>query len=309
MARNKETSRPRGSRKEEPLLTVVVPIYNEADSLAAFLPRLIPYCRTRNWNLILVNDGSRDGSGAILARSEKPPRVQIVQHKLNRGYGGALKSGIAAARTPWVVTIDGDGQHRMEDIDRLLAYALEQDADLVVGRRSRHPGANWYRELGKWLIRRFTEILMPLPIHDLNSGFKLYRAERARRYLPLCPDSMAFSDVITLIFIHQGGLVLEYPVSVEPRAQGMSTISTLTAVETAVEILNLAMMFNPLRIFLPLSAICLTFGLIWGTWIVLLGRGVSVGAMLAIVTGLLFFAIGLIANQLAAIRIGMQDKS
>lgn len=309
MAQKKQTPRPRASRKDDSLLTVVVPIYNEADSLAAFLPRLIPYCRERSWDLILVNDGSRDNSGAMLARFEKPPRVQVVQHKVNRGYGGALKSGIAAARTQCVVTIDGDGQHRMEDIDQLLAYALEHDADLVVGKRNRHQSADWYRELGKWLIRGFTGILMPLPIHDLNSGFKLYRTEQARRYLPLCPDSMAFSDVITLVFIHQRKLVLEFPVHVEPRAHGTSTISTRTALETVVEILNLVMMFNPLRIFLPLSAICLLFGLIWGGWIVLLGRGVSVGAMLAIVTGLLFFSIGLIANQLAAIRMGMQDKS
>jgi glycosyltransferase involved in cell wall biosynthesis len=291
------------------MLTVVVPIYNEADSLPAFLPRLISHCRGRDWNLILVDDGSRDGSSALLARYAKPPRVQLLQHKVNRGYGGALKTGIAAARTPRVVTIDGDGQHSMEDIDRMLGFALQQDADLVVGNRTGQQHPDRYRELGKWFIRRFTEILMPLPIHDLNSGFKLYRTEQARSYLPLCPDSMAFSDVITLIFIHQGRLVLEHPVSVQPRAHGTSTISTRTAVETVVEILNLAMMFNPLRIFLPLSAACLAFGLIWGAWIVLLGRGVSVGSMLAIVTGLLFFAIGLIANQLAAIRMGMHARA
>jgi len=196
----------------------------------------------------------------------------------------------------------------MEDIDLLLAYALKHDADLVVGGRGRHERASWYRELGKWLIRRFTEILMPLPIRDLNSGFKLYRTEQARKYLPLCPDSMAFSDVITLIFVQQGGLVLEHPIRVKHRAHGRSSISTLTAVETVVEILNLAMMFNPLRIFLPLATVCIVMGLVWGTRIVLLGRGVSVASMLAIVMGLLFFAIGLIANQLAAIRIGMQDN-
>ena len=287
---------------------MVVPVYNEAASLPDFLPRLVRYCRERDWRLIFVNDGSGDGSLKILRGYENPPQVRVVNHKVNRGYGGALKSGISLADTPYVVTIDGDGQHNPEDIDGLLALAVERDADLVVGNRGQQKSNNWYRQIGKWVIRNFTRILMPLPIHDLNSGFKLYQAELAQKYLGLCPDSMAFSDVITLVFINQHHLVLEHPISVNQRREGRSTIGTFTAVETVIEILNLTMMFNPLRIFLPFSIICIGLGVVWGTRIVLLGRGVSVGAMLAIVTGLLFFVIGLIASQLAAIRMGIHHK-
>jgi glycosyltransferase involved in cell wall biosynthesis len=294
--------------KNNPFLTVVVPIYNEVGSLPDFLPRLVQYCRARNWKLILINDGSRDNSLEILKRHESPPQITVISHKVNRGYGGALKSGIAAADTTYVVTIDGDGQHNPEDIDGLLALAMEKDADLVVGNRGQVRNTDWYREIGKWFIRRFTRILMPLPIHDLNSGFKLYDTKLAQKYLDLCPDSMAFSDVVTLIFINQHNLVLEHEIRVNQRQEGKSSINTLTAVETVIEILNLTMMFNPLRIFLPLSVICIGFGLLWGTRIVLLGRGVSVGAMLAIVTGLLFFVIGLIASQLAAIRMGLYNN-
>ena len=83
---------------------------------------------------------------------------------------------------------------------------------------------------------------------------------------------------------------------------GKSKITTFTAFETIIQVLNIALMFNPLKLFLPISALCILAGFGWGIPIVLLGRGVSVGAMLAIVSGLLFFVLGLIASQLSAIR-------
>jgi len=290
------------------LLTVVVPLYNEVLSLPVLMPTWIPYCHERGWKLILVNDGSTDGTRQILGEHENPPMVKAIHHKVNRGYGGALKSGILEADTPYVVTIDGDGQHNIDDVGRLLNLTLEKDADMVVGSRSLYRDTNWYRSLGKWIIRRFTSLLMPLPIYDLNSGFKLYRTDLAKKYLHMCPDSMAYSDIITLIFINQRNMVLEHPIVVNQRLTGMSTISIYTAFETIIEILNLAMLFNPLKIFLPLSFICMIIGIGWGAPIVLSGKGLSVGSMLAIVTGLLFFFLGLIASQLSALRIGSLNK-
>ena len=290
--------------KPLPPLTVIVPIYNEAESLPSFLPRLVEFCAKRGWELVFVNDGSRDESKNILENQANPPAVRVLHHKVNRGYGGALKTGLLDANTPYVVTFDGDGQHEPEDILRLFEFTVEHDADLVIGRRDLDKGGNWYRELGKTIIRSFTRLLMPLPIQDLNSGFKLYRTELVQAYLPVCPDSMAFSDVIALTFLNQKDLVLEYPIQVNIRRQGKSTISTYTAIETIMEILNLVMLFNPLKIFLSLSAICIAFGILWGTPFLLLNRGMSVGAMLAIVSGLIFFFIGLVASQLSSMRLG-----
>jgi glycosyltransferase involved in cell wall biosynthesis len=237
------------------------------------------------------------------------PFVSILWHKLNQGYGNALKSGLRRVRTPYCVTLDADGQHDLDDVEGLLKYALEVNADMVVGSREASPHVSRYRELGKWLIRRFTSFLIHLPIKDLNSGFKLYRAELVKKLLDLCPDSMAFSDVITLLFIYQRYLVVEYPITVKKRVAGRSTINTQTAIQTVLEILNLVMLINPLRIFLPLSIFCIVIGLLWGIPFVLLGRGVSVGSMLAIVLGGLFFFLGLIASQLSAIRIQLADLS
>lgn len=283
-------------------LTVVIPIYNESESLQAFATKVIEFCRARGWEVIFINDGSRDGTKQILDSFETSEHIQIVHHKINRGYGGALKTGIRQVRTPWLVTIDGDGQHHLEDIERLFQFASENNADMIVGKREGAHISAIYRTLGKFLIRVFTKILMPLPISDLNSGFKLYRTAPAQRYITVCPDTMAFSDVITLVFLNEKNLVLEYPIRVSPRKLGQSTINTFTAFETVMQVLNITLMFNPLRIFLPISIFCFLAGIGWGIPIVLLGRGVSVGAMLAIVTGLIFFVLGLLASQLSAIR-------
>jgi glycosyltransferase involved in cell wall biosynthesis len=287
---------------QNPLLTVVVPVYNENQALPSFVPCLIEVCRSKGWKTVFVNDGSHDQTKQILDNLSGSQDVQVVHHKVNRGYGGALKTGISHVTTPFLVTMDGDGQHSPYDVEGILQFAIESDADMVVGKREEPGVSSVYRTFGKFLIRSFTKILMPLPITDLNSGFKFYRTELAKRYMTVCPDSMAFSDVITLVFLSEHNLVLEYPIQVSPRQAGQSRISTFTAFETVIQVLNLALMFNPLKLFLPLSGLCILAGFGWGIPFVLLGRGVSVGAMLAIVTGLLFFVLGLIASQLSAIR-------
>jgi glycosyltransferase involved in cell wall biosynthesis len=286
---------------QQNLLTVVVPAYNEGGSLPAMAPALIEYCRARNWRVIFVNDGSKDNTKEILDYLAAPD-VSILHHKVNRGYGGALKTGIRHVNTPYLVTLDADGQHCLEDIDGILQTAQDNDADMVVGKRDHKSGADPYRTIGKWIIRRYTRMLMQMPITDLNSGFKLYRTDLAQRYITVCPDSMAFSDIITLVFLSERNLVLEHPIHITPRISGQSTITTYTAFETIMEILNITLMFYPMRVFLPISAVCMLAGFGWGMPIILLGRGVSVGAMLAIVTGLLFFIIGLLASQLSAMR-------
>ena len=295
--------------KQTRMLTVVVPVYNEEGGLPALLAELIPACHAGAWDLVLVDDGSKDNSLALLQQAGSEPGVTVLRHKVNRGYGGALKTGLLAAHTPYVVTIDADGQHDLNDVGRLLKFAEEQDADLVVGDRGKQDRASPYRRAGKWLIRKFAGLLMPIHISDLNSGFKLYRTELVQGYLHLCPDSMAFSDVITLIFIKKRHLVLQQSITIKQRTSGSSTINTFTAIQTVLEILNITMLFNPLRIFLPLSLVCIGFGFAWGIPIMLRQRGVSVGAMLGIVTGLLFFFIGLIAEQLSEMRLGMLDRT
>jgi glycosyltransferase involved in cell wall biosynthesis len=114
------------------LVTVVVPAYNEAESLPVFLPQCIAHCESRGWKVVVVNDGSTDGTRKELERYAVYQNVQVLHHKLNRGYGAALKTGITLADTRYVATVDADGQHQLSDLDALVETLQETDADMVV---------------------------------------------------------------------------------------------------------------------------------------------------------------------------------
>ena len=288
-------------------LTLVVPAYNEALSLPDVVPTWLAFCREHGCRLIIVNDGSKDKTREVLETYSGESALTVVHHKVNRGYGGALKTGLRTVQTTYAMTIDADGQHRLEDVIKLYRVFQEKDADMIVGRRP-ESGSDWYRSLGKSLIRGFARLLMPLPIHDINSGMKVYRTELVQPYLDLCPDNMAFSDIITLIFLNNRHLVVEEPIEINPRTAGVSTINTRTAVDTVEEILHIAILFHPMRIFMPIAIFFLAFGLIWGAPFMLRGQGVSVGAMLLLVSGLLFMGLGLLAEQLAEIRRQMEMR-
>ena len=287
---------------EQSLLTIVIPAYNEAEALQLMLNDLLSFAKQRNWKIIIVNDGSKDSTKEVLKNFESDSTLKVLHHKLNKGYGGAIKSGIKSATTKYCVTIDADGQHNLEDVEKIFRAMIESDADLIVGSRKGNSTSGMYKEFGKSIIRRVAKILMPLKIYDINSGMKMYDTRLAQKYIQICPDSMAFSDVITLTFIYQRNLVLEIPIRINNRLAGKSTIRVRTAFETIMEIINIVVLFNPMRIFLPLSLFSIVLSFAWGIPLLLKGYGVSVGALLGFITGLIFLFLGLIAEQLGNIR-------
>lgn len=282
-------------------LSIIIPSYNEGANLPLLIPHLMQAAKEKDWQVIFVNDGSKDMSMTILQDFQKQWDFQIVHNKVNKGYGGAIKEGIRESTTDLVITIDADGQHTIEDIQKLYEYLLAKDADMVVGKRP-DSSSSVYRRFGKNIIRTIAKILLPVNIHDINSGMKIYDTKLAKQYLDLCPNSMAYSDIIALIFINYRHLVLEHPIEIKERTAGESTISTRTAFQTVLEILNITMLFNPLRIFLPIAVLSVCIGFLWGLPILLDNRGLSVGALFFILSGILFFLMGLLAEQLSNIR-------
>lgn len=291
-----------------PTLSIVIPVYNEAQALPLVLPELIAFVNQHDYRLILTNDGSRDKSLQIMREAlANEPRCKVVNHKVNRGYGGAIKSGILEAETDFVITIDADGQHYLDDVNKLFVFLKEHDADMVVGSRKGEAEASAIRGIGKSIIRSVAKILMPINIYDINSGMKIYNTAMAKKYIRLCPDSMAYSDVIALVFISQRRLVLEESIRIKVRAAGESTIGARTAFETIMEILNVVILFNPMRVFLPIALFFGLAGTIWEAQFLLTGRGVSIGANLLIVSGIIFFTLGLVTEQLSQMRKKMID--
>ena len=280
--------------------TVVIPAFNEVISLKEFLPELVDSCVKNCWKVIIVNDGSSDQTKSVLDHYANHDLVEIINHKVNKGYGGALKSGIMAAETDYIITIDADGQHNIEDIRKMKNYIQATDADMVVGKRDFD--GNMFRTIGKKVIRFFANLLMKIPVKDLNSGMKIYRTELVQKYIKHCPNGMAFSDIITLLFIYNNHLVLEIPIKLNERKHGRSTISFKTAFSTIYEILNIVLMFNPIRVFLPAGLVFILSGIAWGIPIALEGKGISVGASLTISIGIIIIFFGLLAEQISQIR-------
>ncbi len=290
------------------LLSIVVPCYNEAENIPVVFPPLLAFAKERNWRVIAVDDGSRDDTRALLLKMrENAPHLDVIVHKLNRGYGAATKSGLHAVETKYAITIDADGQHRLEDVEKCFKRILETDADLVVGERVNNESGG-YRSLGKWVIRMFASTLLSLPVRDLNSGMKCYRMSEAVSYLDLCPDTMAFSDVILLLMINDRKLVSRTEIEVSPRLADRSTIGTRTALVTLAEILNLAILLRPLTVFFRIGLIFVLLGLAWGVFIYIKSRTITSVAVMMIMLGGLSFILGLLGEQISQIRKSLAKK-
>jgi len=173
---------------------------------------------------------------------------------------------------------------------------------MVIGSRKGVRSASMLRGLGKRLIRFTVKRLMPLPVYDLNSGMKIYRSDLGKKYAKICPDSMAYSDVICLAFINKFHKVIEEHIEIRERGAGESTITIKTAFRTIYEVFNIIILFNPIRIFMPIAIASILTGIIWDIHIFMRGNGVSVGSMLAIIFGVITLFFGAIAEQLSQIR-------
>ena len=286
----------------KPELTIIIPAYNEEENLKIILPDLLDFVNKHNWKIIITNDGSKDHSKAYLDTFKNSDRLKVVHHKLNKGYGAAIKSAIQECDTEYLITIDADGQHRKEDVEKLFNLAKSTEADMIVGSRKGTKDATKMRTIGKSIIRFTAKSMIKVPVHDINSGMKIYRTDLAKQYLYLTPNNMPYSDIITLIFISNRHLVLEEPIVVNDRLKGESTIGIQTAFETIMEIVNIIFLFNPMKIFLPVSIFTFIITAAWGIPIIIRGNGVSTGSLLGFISSLIFFFLGLIAEQLTLIR-------
>jgi glycosyltransferase involved in cell wall biosynthesis len=283
-------------------LTVVVPCYNEGENLPVLLPVLYEECFKNNWNIIFVDDGSTDNTWHILNQFNRDNYYKIIRHRVNKGYGEALIKGIENAETKYVITFDGDNQHYTENIDQLFKEIIDTDADLIIGSRKGFKHNSKYRQFGKFLIRQFAKLLMKVNIYDINSGLKIYNTDLVKKYIKICPPSMAFSDIITLIFISQKHLVLEKKVDIRERKRGKSTINIFTAFNTLYEIINIIILFSPMKIFLFVSLFTLILTTIWAIPFILQNKGITTGTALGYISALIFFLLGLLAEQLSQIR-------
>ena len=115
-------------------LSIIIPAYNEEESLKLYLPKLINFCELNKFQLIIVDDGSKDKTFDLCnMHANESEIMNVVSHKVNKGYGGAIKTGIEAANTKYIITIDADGQHNFKDVDNLYNEIQLSNADMIGG--------------------------------------------------------------------------------------------------------------------------------------------------------------------------------
>lgn len=277
-------------------LTIIIPAYNEEKSIGSVLKNICESSSDFVAEVIVVDDGSSDKTAQIAEQSG----VRVIRHVRNRGYGSALKTGVRAAQTAFVLTMDSDGQHRLEDVRNL--WDARRDFDMVVGQRTELIHSSLWRMPGKWLLALMANYIVRQHIPDLNSGLRLMRREVILRYIHLCPSGFSFSTTITLALFTRGYDITYVPIRIQKRI-GKSTVSLATGFSTIILILRIATLFEPLRIFLPMSFLTAGIGILWGVPYLLFGRGISIGALLALVTALLVFFLGLLCDQISQLRL------
>ncbi|MBI2495806.1 MAG: glycosyltransferase family 2 protein [Candidatus Omnitrophica bacterium] len=275
-------------------VSVVIPAHNEARTIGAVVSRL-RQAHPELAEIIVVDDGSSDQTAA----AAQVAGATVVRHQATHGYGASIKSGIRTAQGVFILTLDGDGQHQVTDLTKF--FELSEHVDLAAGRRVRWLHSAPWRLPGKWLLRRLSSYLVQQRIPDLNCGLRLYRREAILRYLPLCSDGYSFTGTSLVLFLHRGYRVTFVPVDVQPNSsQGRVTVRT--GFDVFLLLLRMATLLDPLRVFVPLSAVIALLGIAWGAPYVVAGRGISVGALLLLLTSLLLFAVGLLSDQIAQLR-------
>ena len=277
-------------------VTVIIPAYNEGLHIAQGLEQVRSALATTGWDfeIIVVDDGSRDDTGNAAAGTG----VRVITHRRNRGYGAALKTGIAAASHPWILITDADGTYPAEAIPELLAHATNND--MVVGARiGKSVKIPLFRRPAKWFLGRLASYLAGMELPDLNSGLRLMRKSLIERYLHLLPSGFSFTTTITLAAAcneHD----LEY-VTIDYHARlGQSKIRPWHAYEFTLLIVRTIVFFNPLKVFIPLGAGLMAAGLAKFAYDVT-QNNLSESAIFAMLTAMLFWAVGLLADQNARI--------
>lgn len=212
-----------------PGLTVFLPSHNEEGNVervvGAFCAELPN--DADNYEVVVVDDGSRDRTGEIADRlASANPHVKVVHHAVNRGYGGAVISGIRAATQPFVLLADGDGQFDPVEVRRLIARI--GDHDVVAGRRAHRADHLMRRVNGKaWTL--LVRMLFGLRISDIDCGFKLFRREALEGIELHAKGAMISTELMARLAAH-GARVYEVEVTHLPRITGEQSGNNLRVI-------------------------------------------------------------------------------
>jgi glycosyltransferase involved in cell wall biosynthesis len=276
-------------------ISIVIPIFNEAGTLAELLDR-VQSLKPARTELIVVDDGSTDGSAEVALNAG----ASVIRHPYNIGNGAAVKSGIRAARGRLIVLMDGDGQHQPEDISKLLAEAAKYH--MVVGARAKGSKLRFHRYAANLVYNLLASYVTRFRVQDLTSGFRVLSRHEAHRFIDLLPNTFSYPTTLTLAFLRSGLTVKYVPIKTLYRA-GQSKISLVTdGIRFLLIITKIATLFSPFRVFLPVSIFFFLAGMSNYLYTYLTQGRFTNMSVFMLTTAVIIFMLGLVSEQIALLR-------
>lgn len=302
-------------------VSIVIPLHNEATTLRELYERVLATMerQDRTWELVLVNDGSTDGTGEILdALFESDPRLQVVHLRRNYGQTPALMAGFDHARGEVVVSLDGDLQHAPEEITAFLAK-IEEGYDLVSGWRVSRSDALLTRKLPSRIANWLMSCVSGVQVHDFGTTFKAYRRE-------ILDDIQLYGDLhrfVPALSAMNGARIAEIPIKDMGRNSGRSHYGLSRTFRVMFDLLTVGFLLRyltrPLHLFGKLFLACFGFSGLIGLF--LMARKVLEGvhlfqehgplmvlAAVLLLAGVQFLAIGLLGEVQARTYFESQNK-
>ena len=279
-------------------VAVVIPAYNEAGGVGSIVTRVrkalaeTPF----TFDIVVVDDGSTDTT----ALEAEVHGARVIRQAENGGYGTALKRGINATRSEYVVITDADGTYPPEQIPSLLGRA--ETEDMVVGSRAMTDvSIPVIRRPAKMFLGALASYLSGRHIPDLNSGLRVMRRSSLMRFIHLLPSGFSFTSTITLAMLCTQHRVRYMPVTCAPRV-GSSKIRASDFTAFLILVLRTVVLFNPLKVFLPLGTFLFAIGLLKLAYDVFLWN-LSETAVMAFLAAVIVWSVGLLADMIARLQL------
>lgn len=288
------------------MVSVIIPAYNEEQAIGDTLRELSEGLSAGGfeYEVLVINDGSSDDTEGIVRKMENE-HIRCISHRINRGYGSAIVTGVKNARGGLLIWYDADGQHRPEDLIRVINKMEEENLDYCIGVRSSTSYQVKNRVFGKLILKKIVNLLAREPMQDFNSGMRAFKREVLLKYVTLLPKRFGASTISSFI-MQEAGNYAGGEVTIEVRSRtGKSTVKPLRdGMRTLMLIMDIILLFRPAEVFGGIGIFFIVIGVVYGVALAVLeGLGIPVLSAILCMGGIQTVFLGIILSQISRLRL------